>query len=63
MGLACGVLFWTPDLFWKSSPDELFPAIDAMALANGSPEAEAKERRRKFKNFRESVEIKVGKTL
>ncbi|BAE50731.1 hypothetical protein amb1927 [Paramagnetospirillum magneticum AMB-1] len=34
MGIACGVLHWTPPVFWAATPHELFAAIEGYQAAN-----------------------------
>lgn len=48
-------LGWRPGEFWDATPTELFIAIDGHALANGSSEAEAEDRRDRFADFSEAM--------
>jgi hypothetical protein len=52
--MACA-LGWHPDQFWLATPHELFIAIDGHALAQGSDEAVADDRRDRFADFLEAM--------
>lgn len=49
MGIACGVLGWTPKVFWRSTPHEFWATFEAWEEANNPGSKQEREIARQTK--------------
>ncbi|WP_081608844.1 phage tail assembly chaperone [Paramagnetospirillum caucaseum] len=58
LGIASGVLGWSPDVFWASTPHETYAAISGWRRAN-DPKAARDEQENRFQAWADQVRAAV----